>query len=210
MIEECIALEIQAAKKEESQLIMDLFPAIGKAIQQLQGTDCDAHLQTVNALKMTPALLEYGPIENIIHFLHFYRNHHTLEEVPKATLRMMESEYAAVEEQTKALQYYTASLQQPENTGIEVYTKCLKCILVAPTATYNKQVDKNKRLLIVKKLSNGPKSNNKDNGIGICDSGRTKKSPPIPHRVIAATRDLWHPTLHKMPRRHSHHPCSSI
>ena len=54
VIEECIALEIQAAKTEESQLIMDLFPAIGKAIQQLQGTDCNAHLQTVNALKVTP------------------------------------------------------------------------------------------------------------------------------------------------------------
>ena len=38
VIEECIALEIQAAKKEESQLIMDLFLAIGIAIQQLQGT----------------------------------------------------------------------------------------------------------------------------------------------------------------------------
>ena len=71
---------------------MDLFPAIGKAIQQLQGIDCDAHLQTVNALKMTPALLEYGPIENIIHFLHFYRNHHTLDKVPKATVRTIESE----------------------------------------------------------------------------------------------------------------------
>ena len=42
VIEECIALEIQAAK-EESQLIMDLFPAIGKAIQQLQGTECSEH-----------------------------------------------------------------------------------------------------------------------------------------------------------------------
>ena len=31
VIEECIALEIEAAKKEESQLIMDLFPSIGKA-----------------------------------------------------------------------------------------------------------------------------------------------------------------------------------
>ena len=59
VIEACIALEIQAAKNEESQLIIDLFPAIGKAIQQLQGIDCDAHLQTVNALKMTPALLQY-------------------------------------------------------------------------------------------------------------------------------------------------------
>ena len=101
VIEECIALEIQAAKTEESQLIMDLFPAIGKAIQQLQGTDCDAHLQTVNALKMTPTLLQYGPIGNIINFLHFYQNHHTLDEVPKPTVRTMESEYATVEEQQR-------------------------------------------------------------------------------------------------------------
>ena len=133
---------------------MDLFPAIGKAIQQLQGTDCDAHLQTVNALKMTPALLEYGPIENIINFLHFYRNHHTLDEVPKATIRTMESEYATVAERTKALQYHTASLQRPENSGIQLYIKCLEGILVIPTAAYGKQVDKNKRLLNVKKLSN--------------------------------------------------------
>ena len=154
VIEECIALEIQAAKKEESQLIMDLFPAIGKAIQQLQGTDCDAHLQTVNALKMTPALLEYGPIENIINFLHFYRNHHTLDEVPKATIRMMESEYATVAERTKALHYHAASLQRPENSGIQLYIKCLEGILVIPTAAYDKQVNKNKRLLNVKKLSN--------------------------------------------------------
>ena len=136
VIEECIALEIQAAKKEESQLIMDLFPAIGKAIQQLQGTDCDAHLQTVNALKMTPALLVYGPIEK----------HHQLPTL----------------------------LPKPPYSG------------------------------------RGPKSNSKDDGIGICDSGRTNKSPPIPHRIIAATRELWHPTLHKMPRRHPRHPYSSI
>ena len=156
VIEECIALEIQAAKKEESQLIMDLFPAIGKAIQQLQGTDCDAHLQTVNALKMTPTLLQYGPIGYIINFnfLHFYQNHHTLDEVPKPTVRTMESEYATVEERTKALQYHTASLQRPENSGIQLYTKCLECILVTPTATYNKEVDENKHLLHVKKLSN--------------------------------------------------------
>ena len=154
VIEECIALEIQAAKKEESQLIMDLFPAIGKAIQQLQGTDCDAHLQTVNALKMTSALLEYGPIENIINFLHFYQNHHTLDECPKATIRTMESEYATVAERTKALQYHTASLQRPENSGIRLYIKCLEGILVTPTAAYDKQVDENKRLLNVKKLSN--------------------------------------------------------
>ena len=63
VIEECIALEIQASKKEESQLIMDLFPAIRKAIQQLQGTDCDAHLQTVNALKMTPASYNMAQLE---------------------------------------------------------------------------------------------------------------------------------------------------
>ena len=154
MIEECIALEIQAAKTEESQLIMDLFTAIGKAIQQIQGTDCNAHLQTVNALKMAPTLLQYGLIGNIINFLHFYQHHHALDEVPKATVRTMESEYATVEEWTKALQYHTASLQRPENSGIQLYTKWLECILVTPRAAYDKQVEENKRLLNVKKLYN--------------------------------------------------------
>ena len=83
VIEECIALEIQAAKKEESQLIMDLFPAIGTAIQKLQGIECNEHLQTVNALKMMPTLLQYRPIENINNFLMFYQTHHSLDDVPK-------------------------------------------------------------------------------------------------------------------------------
>ena len=43
-IEECITLEIQATKKEETQLIMDLLPAIGTAIQKLQGMECNKHL----------------------------------------------------------------------------------------------------------------------------------------------------------------------
>ena len=103
---------------------------------------------------MTPALLEYGPIENIINFLHFSRNHHTLDECPKATIRTMELEYATVAERTKALQYHTASLQRPENSGIQLYIKCLEGILVTPTAAYDKQVDENKCLLNVKKLSN--------------------------------------------------------
>ena len=54
VIEECIALEIQAAKKEESQLIIDLFPAIGKAIQQLHGTECSEQL----LIQFTPEMDE--------------------------------------------------------------------------------------------------------------------------------------------------------
>ena len=154
VIEECIALEIQAAKKEESQLIMDLFPAIGKAIQQLQGTECSEHLQTVNALKMIPTLLRYGPIANIINFLHLHQTHHTLDEIPKPTIRTMDAEYATVEEMTKAMQHHTTSLQRPKNSGIQIYTKCLESILIAPTASYDKQVEENKRLLNIKKLSN--------------------------------------------------------
>ena len=154
VIEECIALEIQAAKKEESQLIMDLFPAIGKAIQQLQGTECSEHLQTVNALKMMPSLRQYYSIGNIINFLQFYQNHHTLEEIPKPTIRTMDAEYATVEERTIAMQHHTTSLQRPKNSGIKIYTKCLESILITPTASYDKQVEENKCLLNVKKLSN--------------------------------------------------------
>ena len=150
VIEECIALEIQAPKKEESQLIMDLFEAIGKGSQQLQGTECCEHLQTVNALKMMPTLLQYGPIANIINFLHLYQTHHTLDEIPKPTIRTMDAEYATVEERTMAMQNHTASLQHPETSGIQLYTKCLESILVTPTASYDKQVEENKHILNVK------------------------------------------------------------
>ena len=44
-------------------------------------------------------------------------------------------------------------MQRPENSGIQLYIKCLEGILVTPTAAYDKQVEENKRLLNVKKLS---------------------------------------------------------
>ena len=101
-----------------------------------------------------PPLLQYGPIPNIINFLHFYQTHQTLDEIPKPTIRTMDAEYATVEERTKALQHHTTSLQQPENSGIQLYKKCLVSILVTPTASYDKQVEENKRILNMKKLSN--------------------------------------------------------
>ena len=143
VIEECIALEIQAAKKEELQLIMDLFPAIGTAIQKLQGIECNEHLQTVNALKMMPSLLQYGPIENINNFLMFYQTHHSLDDIPNPTIRTMDDEYQTVEERTNAMHLHTISLQRTENKGIQLYTKCLESILTTPTASYNKQVEEN-------------------------------------------------------------------
>ena len=154
VIEECIALEIQAAKKEESQLIMDLSPAITTAIQKLQGSACNKHLQTVNAHKMMPTLLEFGPIENINNFLMFYQTHHSLDDVPNSTIRTMNDEYPMVEAQTNAMHFHTISLQRTENKGIQLYRKCLESILTTPTASYNKQVEENQRLLNLKKLSN--------------------------------------------------------
>ena len=101
-----------------------------------------------------PSLLQYGRIGNIINFLHFYQNHHTLEEIRKPTIRTMDAEYATVEKRTIAMQHHTTSLQQPKNSRIKIYTKCLESILITPTASYDKQVEENKRLLNVKKLSN--------------------------------------------------------
>ena len=147
-------MEIQAAKKEESQLIMDLFPAIGTAIQKLQGIECNKQLQTVNALKMMPTLLQYGPIENINNFLMFYQTHHSLDDVPNPTIRTMNDEYPTVEARTNAMHLHTISLQRTENKGIQLYIKCLESILTTPTASYNKQVEENQRLLNLKKLSN--------------------------------------------------------
>ena len=111
VIEECITLEIQAAKKEETQLIMDLLPTIGSAIQTLQGIKCNKHLQTVNVLKMAPTLLQFGPITTMNTFLAFYQTYHSLNDIPTPTIRTMEDEYPTVEECTKALHFHTVSLQ---------------------------------------------------------------------------------------------------
>ena len=111
VIKECIALEIPAAKKEETQLIMDLLPTIGTAIQKLQGIECSAHLQTVNVLKMAPTLLQYGPIPTMNTFLAFYQPHHRLDDVPNPMIRIMEDEYPTVEERTKAMHFHTTLLQ---------------------------------------------------------------------------------------------------
>ena len=73
---------------------------------------------------------------NIINFLHFYQNHHTLEEILKPTIRTMDAEYTTVEERMIAMQHRTTSLQRPENSGIKIYTKCLESILITPTASY--------------------------------------------------------------------------
>ena len=145
---------MQAAKKEETQLIMDLLPTIGTPIQIIQGTECNAHLQTVNVLKMVPTLLQYGPISTMNTFLAFYQTHHSLDDVPNPTIRTMEDKYPTVEECTKAMHFHTTLLQRSKNLGIQTYVKCLESILTIPTTSDNKQVEENKRLLNLKKLSN--------------------------------------------------------
>ena len=144
VIEECIILEIQAAKKEETQLIMNLLPAIGTAIQKIQGIECNEHLQSVNVLKMVPTLLQYGPITTMNTFLAFYQTYHSLDDIPNPTIRTMEDEYPTIEERTKAMHFHVASLQRSKNSGIQTYVKCLESILTIPMTSYNKQVEENK------------------------------------------------------------------
>ena len=103
---------------------------------------------------MMPTLLQYGPIENINNFLMFYPTHHSLDDIPNPTIRTMANEYQTVEEQTNAMHLHTVSLQKTKNKGIQLYTKCLESILITPTASYNKQVEENQRLLNLKKLFN--------------------------------------------------------
>ena len=126
------------------QLIMDLLPSIGSVIQTLQGTECNKHLQTVNALKMAPTLLQYGPITTMNTFLAFYQTYCSLDNVPNPTMRTMEHEYPTIEECTKSLHFHTVSFQKTKNSGIHTYIKCLESILTIPTTSYNKQVKENK------------------------------------------------------------------
>ena len=86
--------------------------------------------------------------------LAFYQTYHGLDDVPNPMIRIMEDKYPTVEECTKAMHFHTTSHQRSENSGTQIYVKCLESILTIPTTSYNKQVEENKRLLNLKKLCN--------------------------------------------------------
>ena len=89
---------------------------------------------------MVPTLLQYGPISTMNTFLAFYQTHHSLDDVPNPTIRIMEDGYPTLEERTKAMHFHTTLLQRSKNLGIQTYVKCLESILTIPTTFYNKQV----------------------------------------------------------------------
>ena len=79
-------LEIQAAEKEETEIIMDLLPAISSALQTLQGIDCDKQLQSINVVTMSLNLLKFGPITIPGIFLIFARPTTVLTQSPRHLL----------------------------------------------------------------------------------------------------------------------------
>ena len=86
-------IENPSCKKEEMEIIMDLLPAIGSAIQTLQGIDCDRHLQSINVLAMSPMLLQFRPITTMELFLGFYQTHHSLDAIPRPSIVTFEAKY---------------------------------------------------------------------------------------------------------------------
>ena len=56
---------------------------------------------------MAPTLLQYGPISTMNTFLAFYLTHHSLDDIPNPTIRIMEDKYPTVEERTKAMYFHT-------------------------------------------------------------------------------------------------------
>ena len=143
MVEECISLEIAAAKMEETEIIMDLLPTIGSTIQTLQGIKCDKHLQSMNVLAFAPNLLDHCPLQDMNSFLQFYQVHHSLDAILSRMLITTDESYPSDEMRTAAFHIHVASLQHKENKGIEAYKDCLKSILITPTVSYKKQVEEN-------------------------------------------------------------------
>ena len=97
VVEQCISLEIAEAKKDEAEIVTDLLPTIGSAIQTLQGIECDKHLQSMNVLAFIPNLLDHCPLQDIKSFLQFYQVHHSLDAIPSRMLIIMDESYPSDE-----------------------------------------------------------------------------------------------------------------
>ena len=154
VIEECMELEVKTLEKEEKELTSALLNTLSTATAEHEGVTCDAHLRVANLLKLDKNLFKHSPNRTAAAIGTHYKQHHSLNALPTATLVIANtSATASAEEQLAALQQQTASEQRPENKGLALFRRCVETILIHPTESFLGQHADNKRTLALKKLA---------------------------------------------------------
>ena len=154
VIEECISLETTALQSQENDMIYTLLASIAKAINTLEGLKMDVHQKVISLIYLDCSFISYTTSTSRDSFISSYCTHHNLETIPSPTIHPLSTTHTSANERDTELLLHTKSLQQHENNGLQTFLKAIEGIIIAPSVSYEKQIEENNRDIILKKLSN--------------------------------------------------------
>ena len=154
VIEECISLETSALQSQENETIYTLLASIAEAINTLEGLKMDVHQKVISLINLDCSFISYTTSTSRDSFISSYCNHHNLETIPTPTIHPLSITHASTNECDTELLLHTKSLQRHENNGLQTFRKAIEGIIIAPSVSYEKQIEENNRDIVLKKLSN--------------------------------------------------------
>ena len=154
VIEECISLETSALQSQENETIYTLLASIAEAINTLEGLKTDVHQKVISLIYLDCSFISYTTSTSRDSFISSYCTHHNLENIPTPTIHPLSITHASANERDTELLLHTKSLQRHENNGLQTFRKAIEGIIIAPSVSYEKQIEENNRDIVLKKLSN--------------------------------------------------------
>ena len=154
VIEECISLETSALQSQENETIYTLLASIAEAINTLEGLKTDVHQKVISLVYLDCSFISYTTSTSRDSFISSYCTHHNLETIPTPTIHPLSITHASANERDTELLLHTKSLQRHENNGLQTFCKAIEGIIIAPSVSYEKQIEENNRDIVLKKLSN--------------------------------------------------------
>ena len=154
VIEECISLETTALQSQENDTIYTLLASIAEAVNTLEGLKMDVHQKVISLIYLDCSFISYTTSTSRDSFISSYCTHHNLETIPTPTIHPLSTTHTSANERDTELLLHTKSLQRHENNGLQTFRKAIEGIIIAPSVSYEKQIEENNRDIILKKLSN--------------------------------------------------------
>ena len=154
VIEECISLETTALQSQENDMIYTLLASIAEAINTLEGLKTDVHQKVISIIYLECSFISYTTSTSRDSFISSYCTHHNLETIRSPTIHPLSTTHTSANEHDTELQLHTKSLQRHENNGLQTFRKAIEGIIIAPSMSYEKQIEEYNRDIILKKLSN--------------------------------------------------------
>ena len=154
VIEECISLETSTLQSQENETIYTLLASITEAINTLEGLKTDVHQKVISLIYLDCSFISYTTSTSQHSFISSYCTHHNLETIPTPTIHPLSITHASANERDTELLLHTKSLQRHENNGLQTFRKAIEGIIIAPSLSYEKQIEENNRDIILIKLSN--------------------------------------------------------